>query len=123
MHWVSPSGNIACIYAAEDVTETGRLPETVACQIADHSYARPADAPDCQGAGSGDNVISLDVGEHPKWLCAGDFWGGPGVTVLAYGASVTNGNIQCLSENTGMTCRDLTTGHSFTLSRKSWSMN
>ena len=123
VHWVSPSGNIACIYAGEDVTDGGKLPETVACQIGEHSYARPADAADCQGAGSGDDAISLDVGAPPKWMCASDFWGGPGVAVLAYGASVTNGNIECASENTGMTCRDLTTGHSFMLSRKSWSMS
>lgn len=123
VHWVSPSGNIACIYSGPDAVDGGDLPETIACQIAEHSYPRPDGAAECQGAGTGANAITLDVGSKPAWMCVGEFWGGPGVAVLAYGSKVTNGNTECLSETTGMTCRDLSTGHGFKLSRKKWLMD
>lgn len=112
VRWQSPSRNIACMGSPND---TGRL--TVKCQIAQKNYLRPAGAKYCDGAGTGDNAVALTPGERADWLCASDYWGGPYVPVLGYGERNRIGSVECMSVSSGMSCRDMSAGGSFFLSR------
>lgn len=61
-------------------------------------------------------------------MCAGgqpfDYRGIPsGLPVLGYGEASSNGQVTCASGEDGMTCEDLGSGESFTVSRQAISLN
>jgi hypothetical protein len=90
---------------------------------------------------------ALEVDEQVVGVCAGDtiigvaepgqdataWWrtGGPTVTiadaqltlvVLPYGTALAVGQMRCDSATTGVTCRNLTTGHGFSMAREAYSI-
>jgi hypothetical protein len=89
---------------------------------------------------------ALEVDDQVVGVCAGDtiiefaqqgqstttWWqaGGPRVTdsdahmtfvVLPYGSALAVGHMRCDSATTGVTCRNLTTGHGFSMAREAYS--
>ncbi|MBO0677394.1 hypothetical protein JRC04_07955 [Mycolicibacterium sp. S2-37] len=103
--FTSPSGNIGCIMDASQVR----------CDIAQREWAPPPPPPDCPlDYGQG---IVLDAGGPAQWVCAGDtaLAGGP---PLPFGESAGMGDLRCDSTPTGMTCRDVITGHGFSIARQ-----
>ncbi|CAN5839316.1 hypothetical protein BH10ACT9_BH10ACT9_55310 [soil metagenome] len=107
--FTSPSGNIGCFI---DV-------DYVRCDIAERSWTPPARPADCEfDYGQG---IAFAAGEAPAFVCAGDtsLWAGP---ALAFGESLSAGSMSCQSLETGITCRDDSTGTGFTISREEYSL-
>jgi hypothetical protein len=102
--FTSPTGNIGCIIDTDYVR----------CDISERDWSPPARPADCEfDYGQG---IAMAPGEKPGFVCAGDTTLGGG-RPLAYGQSVTAGSYQCTSAPSGVTCRDVTSGSGFTLSR------
>lgn len=101
--FVSPTGNVACMIAAD----------LARCDIIDHEWSAPPRPADCEyDYGHG---IAVQPGKTGYFVCAGDTTFGPD-TVLAYGDSMTSGPMRCESEKSGITCRDLESGHGFSIS-------
>jgi hypothetical protein len=105
----TPSGNIQC-WVADDAAS---------CNVIDYDYALPPPG-DCTKPGWGGSV-SLFQGRDPVVNCDSD---PPGVyhgmrshVTLDYGQTKAVGAMSCLSEQTGVTCTDTSTGHFFTVSR------
>jgi hypothetical protein len=44
------------------------------------------------------------------------------LAVLPYGSALAVGHMRCDSETTGVTCRNLTTGHGFSMAREAYSI-
>ena len=66
--------------------------------------------------------VFIQVGKYAGPACSGD----PGMSreqadVLAYGQTWAVDGVTCLSESTGLTCRD-ESGNGFTLARAGWSL-
>ena len=104
--FTSPSGNIGCMLISTDVR----------CDIDERSWSPPQRPADCYGITDYGQGIALTAGEGPSFVCAGD------TTLrqappLAYGQSKHAGALLCGSAASGMTCRDASTGHGFSLSR------
>jgi hypothetical protein len=105
----TPSNNIHCAYDDYD----GRA--EVRCDIQSFkpgATPRPADC-DLEW---GD---SFAIGEDDRigvMLCHGDTVIMPDAEVLPYGSSWSEGGLSCLSETSGLTCRNAM-GHGFSLSR------
>ena len=109
----SPSGNIACqLYWFEPNTASA------GCEIRDHTFQTPPRPSHCEGAW-GDSVGLLQGGPA-KLDCHSDTLFGGNAATLPYGATETLGPITCSSEPAGMTCRDSSSGHFFSLSRDSY---
>ena len=105
--YVAPSGNIACLIDSTYVR----------CDIIDRDWSPPPRPADCEfDYGQG---ISLSVGGPAEFVCAGDTVFGPD-NVLPYDEWVTAGSLRCDSAVDGITCRDLGTGHGFSLSRQAY---
>ncbi len=105
----SPSGNIGC-YVAED---------HVRCDIAERDWPTPPRPADCEfDYGQG---IAFGDGDPPGFVCAGDTALHAGAP-LAFGQSVTAGPMQCISLESGVTCRDNRTGGGFTISRQAYEL-
>jgi len=101
--FVSPTGNVSCMI---DV-------DWARCDILDNDSSPPPRPADCEfDYGQG---ISLAPGEQAQFVCAGDTAFGPD-EVLPYGDSITAGVLQCESAESGITCRDVQTGHGFSIS-------
>ena len=110
LFFLSPSKNIGCA-----------LSETAArCDISDRSWTPPARPSTCDvDFGQGVQV----VGTSPGMLtCAGDTVI-VGEDVLQYGFLVTRGDFECRSEMAAMRCRNVKTGHGFSLSREKYTLN
>jgi hypothetical protein len=108
--FASPSGNIYCIID----------PSGVRCDIRDRDWSpppRPANCPPVTGYGNG---IEIVPGYPARFVCAGDTTYNQ--NALAYGDSITAGVLHCTSAESGMTCRDLQTGHGFTLARQAYDL-
>ena len=109
--FTSPSGNIACMIA----------PSSARCDIQQRDWSpppRPADCPSVTGYGQG---IIVTPGQPAQIVCAGDTaYNNNGA--LAYGDSITAGVLRCTSMESGMTCRDLQTGHGFTIARQAYQL-
>ncbi len=109
--FTSPSGNIWCMIA----------PSSARCDIEQRDWSpppRPAYCPLDTGYGHG---IILIPGRPAQIVCAGDTtFNNNGA--LAYGESITAGVLRCTSMETGMTCRDLQTGHGFTIARQAYQL-
>lgn len=103
--FVSPTGNVSCMIDAD----------WARCDIIDHDWSPPPRPADCEfDYGQG---ISLAPGEQAAFVCAGDTAFGPD-EVLPYGESITAGVLRCESAESGITCRDVQTGHGFSISRQ-----
>jgi hypothetical protein len=105
--FVSPTGNVSCML---DV-------DWARCDIIDRDWSPPPRPADCEfDYGQG---ISLAPGEQAQFVCAGDTAFGAD-EVLPYGQSITAGALRCESAQTEMTCRDVPTGHGFSISREAY---
>lgn len=105
--FVSPTGNVSCMIDAD----------WARCDIIDHDWSPPPRPADCEfDYGQG---ISLAPGEQADFVCAGDTAFGPD-EVLPYGESITAGVLRCESAESGITCRDVQTGHGFSISRQAY---
>lgn len=107
----SPSGNITCGYQP---TKT----PSVVCQIDHHTYPNPSQ--DCHGAGAPGGAVTLSTGGPAEFLCAGDLEsGGP---ALAYGSMISVSGLDCVSRETGVSCRDPKTGNGFRIATASYDL-
>jgi hypothetical protein len=105
--FVSPSGNVGCIID----------PQFARCDITERDWSPPPRPADCEfDYGQG---ISMEAGLEPEFNCVGDTALG-GTDTLEYGKSVAAGTLSCDSAESGITCRDSTTGHGFTIARKAY---
>jgi hypothetical protein len=105
--FTSPSGNVGCMLD----------PSYVRCDITDRNWTPPPRPADCEfDYGQG---IGMGVGEKAEFVCAGDTAMGNGAP-LAYGQSLTKGSLSCSSAEAGITCKDTTTGHGFTIAREAY---
>jgi hypothetical protein len=105
--FVAPTGNVACMIAAD----------LARCDIIDRDWSPPPQPADCEfDYGHG---IAIMPGEEAYFVCAGDTAFGPD-DVLAYGDSITAGPMRCESAESGITCRDVESGHGFTISLQAY---
>lgn len=105
--FLSPSGNVSCMIDAD----------WARCDIIDRDWSPPARPADCEfDYGQG---ISLASGEQAEFVCAGDTTFGAD-EVLPYGESITAAVLECESAESGITCRDVETGHGFSISREAY---
>lgn len=103
----APSGNISCALMSGDWTGAR-------CDIFSMmpSFARPP--ADCDLDWGHAFEVSVAGAGYP--VCAGDTVAAPEAFVLDYGKSISLGGVTCLSQKTGMTCRN-GEGHGFSLAR------
>ena len=105
--FVSPSGNVSCMLDAD----------WARCDIIDRDWSPPPRPADCEfDYGQG---ISLAPAEQAQFVCAGDTAFGAD-EVLPYGESITAGVLRCESAQSWITCRDVRTGHGFSISREAY---
>jgi hypothetical protein len=105
--FVSPTGNVSCMIDAD----------WARCDILDNDWSPPPRPADCEfDYGQG---ISLAPGEQAEFVCAGDTAFGPD-EVLPDGDSITAGVLRCESAESGITCRDVQTGHGFSISLEAY---
>lgn len=105
--FVSPTGNVSCMVDADFAR----------CDIMDRDWSPPPRPADCEfDYGQG---ISLAPDEQPQFVCAGDTTFGAD-EVLPYGQSITAGLLRCESAQSWITCRDVRTGHGFSISREAY---
>jgi hypothetical protein len=112
----SPSGNVGCKIS----------PTSVRCDIDQRDWSPPPRPADCTlDFGQG---IAIGTGEQQAhFVCAGDTvrvlppYGGAGEP-LAYGEAITAGQMRCESAESGMTCRDVGSGHGFSISREAYQL-
>ena len=102
-----PSGNIGC--ELEDAT--------VRCDI--RSGLKPPPAKSCAGDWGG---ATLAAHGKAKPNCASDTIVDDSAPTLDYGSTWGGGGVSCLSDPSGLQCSN-TAGHSFFLSRDSWSVS
>ena len=110
--FITPSGNISCLYSAIE-TDQPRDP-TLRCDIREHITARPR-PPDCD-LEWGDAFEIHGTSSYGAAVCHGDTTFASGLPVLRYGAVWSNFGLTCTSETTGLTCLNAL-GHGFRLSR------
>ena len=92
--------------------------DDVRCDIAAADWSTPPRPADCEyDYGRG---ITLVAGGRAAFGCAGDTALMPDGTALAYGQSISTGVLQCDSAESGITCRDTTTGHCFASAREAY---
>jgi hypothetical protein len=108
LRFQTPSKNIGCVLSAAGVR----------CDIATHVWVTPIRPSSCTlDYGRG---VHLEDG-RAGYVCAGNsLLQGSFDLQLAYGASARAGHILCASTRIGVTCRNLATGHGFTLSREAF---
>jgi|GEM_PF-358463 len=97
---VTPSGNIGCDLAAQDA----------GCGV--KSSRTGKDAHWWVPLGGADAPALSAHAQDPAWIGAGKK-----AQTLPYGSSVQHGDLVCASEQNGLTCWDLKTGHGSFLSR------
>ena len=102
-----PSGNIGCAL----------LGTTLRCDI--RSGLKPPPAKACAGDWTG-AVLAATGKAKPS--CASDTIYDDSAPVLDYGSTWGGGGLSCLSSTSGLQCSS-TAGHSFFLSRGSWSVS
>ena len=109
----TPSGNIMCWVG-----------DTMAsCRAVEHAYTLPTDH--CAKPAS-TNGITLRIGEPPRATCDsapnGTYTGLRTETTLDYGQSESRGVMTCASEQSGVTCTDISSGHFFRISKDSYEL-
>jgi hypothetical protein len=109
-HFTSPSGNIGC------VIDTGG----VRCDISERDWSPPPRPAACElDYGHG---VSIGAGKPARVVCAGDTTMGSGGEPLAYGDAIAAGQMRCESAQSGITCRDVESGHGFSISREAYQL-
>jgi hypothetical protein len=108
----SPSGNINCTLSTPGGDITAR------CEVVEHTWVAPP--PDCH-LDSGDRFY-LTQGGSAVVGCYGQEFGPAPQQTLGYGQSLSFGTITCVSEYTGMTCTDSSTGRYFRVSRDTYEL-
>jgi hypothetical protein len=111
----TPSGNILC----------WMTPYSSDCQVVDHSYSVQGQSADCVSPDS-PHSFSLNKGAAATLWCTDK----PLSTyqdlhtdiTLDYGQSKTEGAMTCVSETSGVTCTDTSSGHFFRVSRDSYEL-
>jgi hypothetical protein len=109
----SPSGNINCTLSTPGGDITAR------CEVVNHTWVA-APPPDCH-LDSGDRFY-LTQGGSAIVGCYGQEFGPAPQQTLGYGQSWSFGTLTCVSEYTGMTCTDSSTGHYFRVSRDDYEL-
>ncbi len=105
----SPSGNINCTLTTPGGDIAAR------CEVVDHTWVAPP-PPDCH-LDSGDRFY-LTQGGSALVGCYGQEFGPAPQQTLGYDQSLSFGTITCVSEYTGVTCTDSSTGHYFRVARE-----
>src|SRR3954454_7242066 len=114
-HFASPSGNIECVITSSGDGEL--VARSVRCDIDEGDWSPPPQPANCElDCG---HAILIGVGQPAEFLCAGDTIIGSGGEPLSYGETITAGRLRCESARSGITCRDVESGHGFTISRES----
>ena len=107
----SPSGNVMC-WVSDNIA---------LCRAIEHAYTLPSDH--CAKPAS-PNGIMLRAGEAPRATCDsspnGTYDGLRTETTLDYGQTRSKGVMNCVSEESGVTCTDTSTGHFFRISKESY---
>lgn len=107
--FLSPSKNIGCA-----LSETA-----VRCDIRDHTWSPPPRPSTCQlDFGGGAAIVGTSTA---ALTCAGDTVL-VGDAVLNYGSMVTRGDFECRSETSAMRCRNVKSGHHFSLSKENFTL-
>jgi hypothetical protein len=107
--FVTPSKNIGCFVSAESAR----------CDIAAKTWKAPRKPADCAlNWGSG---MSVGADGKAVIVCAGDTVLG-GSQTLPYGEAVRVGEFVCSSAETRVRCANETSGHGFTLSRRTYEL-
>lgn len=117
-HFASPSGTIACVITSSGDIEL--VARGVRCDIDERDWSPPPRPADCELA-YGHGVV-LGVGKTARLLCAGDTTLGGDSEPLAYGDVITAGPMRCESAESGITCRDVESGHGFSISREAYQL-
>ncbi len=99
-----PSTNIGCVMHSDGV---------VRCDIRQRDWAPPAKPADCNP--NYDFGQGLVLGATAKFVCATDT-ALVGAPVLAYGSTSRQGPYECRSDESGVECTNLDTGHGFSMS-------
>jgi hypothetical protein len=86
--------------------------------VRESTWAIPPRPPNCEGRWG--NSVGLTQGGAASLNCHSNTVFGGNPATLPYGASRTVAAITCDSEPTGITCRDATTGHFFSVARDSY---
>ncbi len=103
VYFTMPSGNIGCmIYSDGGV---------VRCDIRQRDWAPPVKPADCEY----EFGRILILGRTAGFGCASDTALGAG-PVLPYGSTIRHGKYECRSDEVGVTCTNLESGHGFLLS-------
>jgi hypothetical protein len=115
----APSNNIFCYLAPVE----GQGPYA-RCDIAERSWTAPAPAAGCAGdwGGAADERGSVGVGDQEaSVLCATDSLVASDGEELAYGSSISMGDMTCsVAIDTGMTCKNAKTGKGFSLTKAAY---
>jgi hypothetical protein len=101
--FMMPSGNIYC---------TMHVGGGVRCNIRQRDWAPPAKPADCNLDFGPGLVLYTDA----HFVCAGDTVAAFGGPVLPYGSTIREGPTECRSDEVGLTCTNLESGHGFLLS-------
>lgn len=107
--FLSPSGNIGCMIA----------PSGVGCNILEQDWSPPPRPADCR---LDYERIFVGPGEPAHFVCAGDSVHDSANPPLAYGDAIKAGSIRCESVQSGINCRDLESGHGFSISREAYQL-
>jgi hypothetical protein len=76
-----------------------------------HGYVR------CEWQGGGDWAMTLQAGERAHKTHVTDTVYAPAARTLQYGQVIKQGDLRCtVRRTTGITCKDIKTGHGFTMS-------
>jgi hypothetical protein len=110
----SPTGNIHCQFHAIDNDAVIRCD---LAQVSNRSFPRPRNC-DLEW---GQAFEISGRGTRGQPLCYGDTVQDPRLPVLAYGQSWQRSGLTCISEQTGVSCRNAR-GHGFTLARAAQSV-
>jgi hypothetical protein len=108
----SPSGNINCTLSTSGGENEAR------CEVVEHTWTVPP-PPNCH-LDSGDR-FGMRQGGPAVVGCYGQEFP-PAQQTLGYGQALSLGTLTCLSEYTGMTCTDSSTGHYFRVSRDTYEL-
>ncbi|HEV3363083.1 MAG TPA: DUF6636 domain-containing protein [Acidimicrobiia bacterium] len=103
VHFMMPSGNIGCTMQSDG--------GVVRCDIRQRDWAPPVKPADCNYEFGRVLILGTTAG----FGCASDtaLIGAP---VLPYGSTSRQGKYECRSEEVGVTCTNLESGHGFLLS-------
>ncbi|MBL7262038.1 DUF6636 domain-containing protein [Paractinoplanes lichenicola] len=105
----TPSKNIVCALTSSEVR----------CDIAKKSWAPPPEPADCDFDWGNGLVVT---GGKVTFTCASDTVLGSARITLEYGEAIRAGTVRCDSASSGLKCRDVDTGHGFTLATANYTV-